>query len=53
MAMVEKILSQRLAGGTSILLVTHAVDQARRLAVRRLQMTAGEVSEEAATEKAI
>ncbi len=53
MAMVEKILSQRLAGGTSILLVTHAVDQARRLAVRRLQMTAGVVSEEAATEKEI
>ncbi len=53
MAMVEKILSQQLAGGTSILLVTHAVDQARRLAVRRLQMTAGVVSEEAATEKAI
>ena len=53
MVMVEKILSQRLAGGTSILLVTHAADQARRLAVRRLQMTAGVVSEEAATEKAI
>lgn len=50
MAMVEKILSRQLAGGTAILLVTHAADQAKRLAGRRLRMTAGAVTGEAAAE---
>ncbi|MAF50300.1 MAG: ATP-binding cassette domain-containing protein [Rhodospirillales bacterium] len=44
-AMVEKILGQRLAAGTSVLLVTHAAEQAGRLAHRHLRMTAGTVSE--------
>jgi putative ABC transport system ATP-binding protein len=44
-AMVEKILTQRLAAGSAILLVTHAAEQAGRLAHRRIRMTAGTVSE--------
>ena len=45
-AMVEEILSQRLAAGASLLLVTHAAEQAGRLAHRRLRMEAGTVSED-------
>ena len=45
-AMVEEFLSQRLAAGTSLLLVTHAAEQAGRLAHRRLSMKAGTVSED-------
>ena len=44
-AMMEHILSRRLAAGTAILLVTHAADQAGRLARRRLRMTAGVIAE--------
>jgi len=42
---VETMLGQRLAAGTAILLVTHAAEQARRLADRQLQMTDGAVTE--------
>jgi len=45
-ALVEKILCQRLALETSIILVTHSTDQASRLAVRYLKMVAGVASEE-------
>lgn len=47
MAMVEEILTKRLAVGASILLVTHAAEQAGRLATRRLSINAGRVAEEA------
>jgi len=43
--MMEAILSQRLAAGAAILLVTHAAEQARRLATRHLRMTDGMVAE--------
>jgi len=42
---VETMLGQRLAAGTTILLVTHAAEQARRLADRQLQMIDGSVTE--------
>ena len=45
-AMVEEILSQRLAAGKSLLLVTHAAEQAKHLAHRRLSIKAGTVSED-------
>ena len=38
---VETLLQQRLAGGTSILLVTHDPNQAIRLGHRRYRMMAG------------
>lgn len=44
-AMVEDILIKRLAAGAALLLVTHAADQAGRLATRRLSINAGQVSE--------
>ncbi len=47
-SLVEDFLHQRLAAGGAILLVTHAADQAGRLAGRRFRMTAGAVTEEAA-----
>ena len=37
-ALVEKVLSQLLAAGTAILMVTHSAEQAGRLAVRRFRM---------------
>lgn len=45
-ALVENILCQRLALKTSIIIVTHSTDQARRLAVRHFKMVAGVASEE-------
>jgi phosphate-transporting ATPase len=45
-AMVEKIFIEYLEKGNSIILVTHSVDQVRRLSIRRLYMQAGFVSEE-------
>jgi len=46
-AMVEDILTKRLAAGAALLLVTHAAEQAGRLATRRLRIDAGVVSEDA------
>jgi predicted ABC-type transport system involved in lysophospholipase L1 biosynthesis ATPase subunit len=45
--MVEDILTKRLAAGAALLLVTHAAEQAGRLATRRLRIDAGVVSEDA------
>lgn len=44
-AQVEKILNTRLAGGASALLVTHAREQARRMARRHLAIDHGRVTE--------
>ncbi|HEX5325239.1 MAG TPA: ATP-binding cassette domain-containing protein [Acetobacteraceae bacterium] len=38
-ALVEELLADRLAGGTAILLVTHNLQQARRVASRQVRMT--------------
>ena len=45
--LVENILKQRLAAGSTILMVTHAAEQAKRLATRHLSINAGLVSEQA------
>ena len=45
-AMVEDILTKRLAAGAALLLVTHATEQAGRLATRRLRIDAGRVEED-------
>lgn len=42
---VEAVLKKRLAQGTAILLVTHDVEQARRLASRHLHLDAGELED--------
>jgi putative ABC transport system ATP-binding protein len=42
-ALVEALLRERLATGTSILLVTHDPNQARRLGDQRYRMTAGQL----------
>ncbi|HLU78628.1 MAG TPA: ATP-binding cassette domain-containing protein [Burkholderiaceae bacterium] len=42
---VEEVLKKRLAQGTAILLVTHDVEQARRLASRHLHLDAGQLEE--------
>lgn len=42
---VEEVLKERLAQGTAILLVTHDVEQARRLASRHLHLDAGQLEE--------
>ena len=44
---VEAILRARLDGGASVLLVTHAREQARRMARRHLAIDGGRVTEEA------
>ncbi|MGE4220808.1 MAG: ATP-binding cassette domain-containing protein [Alphaproteobacteria bacterium] len=44
-ASVESILAERLAGGTSVLLVTHDPAQAQRLAGRVLRLVAGRIEE--------
>jgi predicted ABC-type transport system involved in lysophospholipase L1 biosynthesis ATPase subunit len=38
---VETLLAERMAGGTSVLLVTHDPNQAERLGHRRFRMMAG------------
>jgi ABC-type iron transport system FetAB ATPase subunit len=43
--LVEKLLRQRLEGGTAILLVTHAPEQAARMASRHLDLRDGRVVE--------
>ncbi len=43
--MVEGVLRQRLGDGAAILLVTHAAEQARRLAGRHFRIEAGQVRE--------
>jgi ABC-type iron transport system FetAB ATPase subunit len=45
-AMVEDILTKRLAAGAALLLVTHAAEQAGRLATRRLRIDAGRMEED-------
>lgn len=42
---VEEVLKKRLAQGTAILLVTHDVEQAHRLASRHLHLDAGQLEE--------
>ncbi len=37
-ALVEELLADRLAGGTAIVMVTHNIDQARRIGARHLRM---------------
>jgi len=44
-AMVEGVLRQRLGDGAAIVLVTHAAEQARRLARRHFRIDAGRVRE--------
>ena len=44
-AMVEGVLRRRLGDGAAIVLVTHAADQARRLARRHFRIDAGRVRE--------
>ena len=44
-ALVEKVLIEFLERGNAILLVTHSVDQVRRLSIQQFHMQAGFVSE--------
>jgi ABC-type iron transport system FetAB ATPase subunit len=44
-AKVEAVLRERLAGGTTVLMVTHDVAQAARLGGRHMVMAAGKLSE--------
>ena len=44
-ALVEKVLIEYLERGNAILLVTHSVDQVRRLSIQQFHMQAGFVSE--------
>ena len=46
-AMVEEVLRRRLGDGAAIVLVTHAADQARRLARRHFRIEAGRLREAA------
>ena len=46
-AAVEAVLRARLAGGAALLMATHDEAQARRLTVRPLRVSAGQVREEA------
>lgn len=45
-AAVESLIGARVAAGLAVLWVTHDVDQARRMAVRRLVVSGGQVREE-------